>query len=734
MWYSFRHMKDFLQAIVYGGLFLVLLLPLYVANDLFFPFITGKNFAFRAIVEIIFGAWLLLALLDAQYRPKFSWLLVTFTAFTAIISLAAALGIDPSTSFWSNYERMDGIVTVIHLFFFFVVLGSMNFSARTWYIFLATSVGVAAFVAIKGLFALQSGAAPRVDSTLGNAAYMAVYMLFHIFFSAFLFTRSKDTIARIVLVVSVLLFVYTLLLTGTRGTFLGLAGGSFVTVLYVALFGARFPEYRKLAIGGVAILVVLAGGFYAIRDSSFIQSNVSLARIANIDIKEDLVTRSTIWGMALEGVKERPVLGWGHGNFNFVFNKEYKSSLYAQEQWFDRVHDIFLDWLIAAGVLGFLAYFSIMGAVAYYLFWLPLWRKESDPYFNVLERAVLLGLLVGYLMHNVVVFDNIISYIFYGCLLALIHARVARAMPRLSAVRIPERVVVQVALPVIAIATIAVVYFVNIPSYQAAGDIIDGMRAPSAIGRLEGFHQALAREGFGDQEIVEQLAQQAMSIARDQSVSEADRKTFITRAELELLRMIDEKPGDARLHIFLSNFYRATGAFPQAKEQAAIARSLSPEKPSMMIEQGVIELQLGNLEGARGFFKEAYDRVPEYGQARILYATTLINLGETEAAMELLTDPAHFSAFAQNDYSVGVVQEKRDLPLLARLFEERTRLAPTNAQNWASLSFVYYELGEREKAVETLKKASEAVPTFEQQAACIAGNIEAGRAPETPCN
>lgn len=727
-------MKDFLQAIVYGGLFLVLFLPLFVANDLFFPFITGKNFAFRAIVEIIFGSWIILALLDARYRPKFSWLLVTFTLFTAIISLAAILGVDPSTSFWSNYERMDGIVTIIHLFLFFVVLGSMNFSPRTWNIFFATSVGVAAFVAVKGLFALGSGGAPRVDSTLGNAAYMAVYMLFHIFFAALLFVRSKDMVARIIYVIIALLFTYTLLLTGTRGTFLGLAGGAFVSILYVAIFGARFPEYRKIAIGGVISLVVLAGGFYAVRDTAFIQNNVSLARIANIDLKQDLVTRSTIWGMALEGVKERPLLGWGHGNFNFVFNKNYKASLYAQEQWFDRVHDIFLDWLIAAGILGFTAYFSIMGAVVYYLFWLPLWRKEPDPYFNVLERAVILGLLAGYLMHNVVVFDNIISYIFYGCLLALIHARVASAVPKLVTMRVPERIVSQVAFPVVLVATVAAVYFVNIPSYLAAGDIIDSMRATTAMARLQGFDNALKRHGFGDQEIVEQLVQQAMGVARDASVTEEDRKTFIMRAELELLRMIDEKPGDARLHIFLANFYRATGAFPQAKEQAAIARSLSPEKVSMMIEQGVTELQLGNIEGARDFFKEAYDRVPQYDQARVLYASTLVQLGQIEEARKLLDDSQeHFDSFAMNDYAVSVVQEQRDLQFLAELFERRILLTPQDAQNWASLSFVYYELGDKAKAVETLEKAAEAVPTFEQQATCIAGNIEAGRSPETPC-
>ena len=46
------------------GLLSVLFVPLFISRSLFFPFITGKNFAFRIIVEIIFGLWIWLALRD----------------------------------------------------------------------------------------------------------------------------------------------------------------------------------------------------------------------------------------------------------------------------------------------------------------------------------------------------------------------------------------------------------------------------------------------------------------------------------------------------------------------------------------------------------------------------------------------------------------------------------------------------------------------------------------------
>jgi hypothetical protein len=50
-----------------------------------------------------------------------------------------------------------------------------------------STVGVASFGCISQGVAQLSGGTTRVDSSLGNAAYMAVYMLFHIFIVAFLF-------------------------------------------------------------------------------------------------------------------------------------------------------------------------------------------------------------------------------------------------------------------------------------------------------------------------------------------------------------------------------------------------------------------------------------------------------------------------------------------------------------------------------------------------------------------
>lgn len=726
-------MKDLFQAIVFGGLFLIPLLPVYVESDFFFPFITGKNFAFRIIVEVVFASWIILALYDKRYRPRFSWILAGFASLLGVMLVANALGEYPLKSFWSNFERMDGYITLVHIFMYVVVAGSVLTTNKLWSYFLHLSVAVALFVALYGLAQHQGlieGGRARVDSRLGNAAYMAVYMLFHIFIVFWLFIQSKVTVHRIIYVLVGLAFVYTLLLTGTRGTFLGFIGGTGVMVGYVALFGAKYPQLRKIAIGSVMAVVLLVSGFFAIKDTDFIQSQGPLKRLANISLQEDLEVRMTIWSMALEGVKERPLFGWGQGNFNYVFNEQYDPSLYDAESWFDRTHNIFFDWLIAGGILGLVAYLSILLAALYYLLYLPIFK--GDESFSVLERGVLLGLLVGYSMHNLVVFDNIISYIFYGTVLALIHARVSMPFGKLNEAEVDTRITNQMVVPVIVIVTAVSVYFLNVPGIRAAGDIIDAMIAPTVTERLAEFDQALSRNSFGDQEIVEQLAQQAMSIARNQNVPEEDRQTFIERSEQELLRIVEEKPGDARLHAFLSNFYRSIGALPQAQEQAAIARSLSPQKQAIINEQGVIELQMNNIEAARDYFKTSYELAPENELPRVLYAATLFQTDEPERAKELITDE-YIDEFASNDYAVGVVQSSGDMAFLAELFEARITERPNNPQNRASLAYVYYQMGDMQRAIEVLQTAAQDIPEFGETAQCFIDNIEAGNTPEEGC-
>ncbi len=98
-----------------GALFLVPLIPLVRTDFFFFPFITGKAFMFRILVEIAVCAWLFLAAVDKRYRPRFSWMGVAVLAFVTWMFVADCFAVNVAKAFWSNFERMEGWILLIHL-------------------------------------------------------------------------------------------------------------------------------------------------------------------------------------------------------------------------------------------------------------------------------------------------------------------------------------------------------------------------------------------------------------------------------------------------------------------------------------------------------------------------------------------------------------------------------------------------------------------------------------------
>src|SRR3989344_3539067 len=166
-----------------SGLFLTLIIPFVISTSMFFPFITGKNFLFRILVELLFGVWVLLALKDPAYRPRFSWLFAALVLFVAWMGVATFFSIDPVKSFWSNFERMEGYVTILHLFLYFIAAFAILHAQKLWTRFFEYSViasaamGVYAICQAAGIIPVDQGGV-RLDGTLGNATYFAAYLLF----------------------------------------------------------------------------------------------------------------------------------------------------------------------------------------------------------------------------------------------------------------------------------------------------------------------------------------------------------------------------------------------------------------------------------------------------------------------------------------------------------------------------------------------------------------------------
>jgi len=731
-------LEKILRSIVIAGVFALPFICFIIAQNLFFPYITGKNFTFRIIVEIIAGATLALALVDPAYRPRRSWILAAFSLFVLIIAIADAQGAYPFKSFWSNYERMDGWVTLAHLLLYFLVAVSIINTEKLWrrlfHLSLAISmvVGLYGLLQIFGIAALggvgqegQAGLSARVDARFGNPIYLAAYMLFHIFIAAMLWvqlTKEKAPGQRFPLALfygsAIGLDFIVFLFTGTRGTLIGLVGGSLLALVLYALSSESSRRFKQVT--GGAIVCVIA---FLAKDTGFVQKVGFLNRIATISLHDRTIeARFLNMSIAWQGVKERPLLGWGQENYALVFDKYYDPRMYDQEPWFDRVHDVIFDWWIAAGTLGLLAYLSIFAAI----FW-TIWRSSA---FAADERSILTGLMVGYFFHNLFVFDNVISYILFVTMIAYIAWRAGTAQKGsalFSHLRLPEATLPFAA----AFAALLVwggAWFVNAAPLaqnrallQALPRSQDGLSAS-----LELFKKAIAYDSYGNQEAREQLIQTATQLAGlqlDASIKQA----YFTSAAEQMTLQANASPLDARFPLFLGILFQAYGDYVDADTAFGRAHELSPKKQSILYSIAQNQEVQGKTADAIQTFKVAFELAPENTQARILYAEILIRAKKDALADEILA-PLIETGEAANPRIAAAYVARGEYGKLVKIYEAHVKAQPTDMQGYFTLAAAYYGAGNRTKAIEILRSAEALFPSLKGQAESLIEQIRTGTA------
>lgn len=697
-----------------GALFLIPFTPLVVTTSYFFPFITGKAFYFRILAEIVFVAWAVLALMDRAYRPRFSWVGAVVVAFVAWMGFADALAINATKAFWSNFERMEGWVLLIHLLGFFVASSAVLGVTKKWRAWFLTSLGASLLIACYALLQLGGSAAihqgsTRIDASLGNSAYLAVYLLFSVFVAMWLAITEERAWLKYVLYAVALLDGVLLLFTETRGTVIGLTVGLAIASGLTILTGSQ--KARRYAGGGLAVLVLLVGVLYFARNTSFVQENHVLQRITSVSVADGHV-RFMIWGAAWQGVKERPILGWGQEGFNYAFNKYYNPGLYTQEQWFDRAHNAFLDWLTAGGFPAFLLYVGLF-AIAIVM----LWRNSE---LSRGERISLTGLLVAYGIHNIFVFDNIYSYVYFFAILAVIHSQIARPFARVE--ETPELTsddTVTYALPIGAIVLVVLIWWVNGVNMAAASNLITALsgfpdstpaQADQEINRRLDIFESFARNPiFAMQEVREQLVQFAMLVVQRPDISNEVKARAVNLAATEMQKQTDHYPLDARNHAFLVIFYRAIGDNQKALTEINTAINLSPGKEEFYVQRALIQWMLGDLEGAKESFLKAYELGPQFETLAVNAAAGYLAVGDEKSAHDLLKK-AGVSQNVDEDVIGNAYIMSKNWPKLIEFWQTRIEQHPT-VEAWVWLARAYYVSGDRGSAIATLRKAATLYPS-----------------------
>ncbi|MDE2041140.1 MAG: O-antigen ligase family protein [Patescibacteria group bacterium] len=720
-----------------AALFLIPIFPLIVVNSFFFPFITGKAFYFRLLVEVAFAAWVVLMCLDVRYRPRLSSLTIAVTIFTVVALLADLLGINPIRSLWSNFERMEGWITIIHLWAFYIVstsvLSTHDGSRKMWHRYLNTILFFGVIVAGYGLFQLFGWAAihqgsTRLDASLGNSAYMAIYMLMNAGIAAYMFfvARRREIVnakmLRVIYPVLFVLFSFILFETETRGTILGLLGGIMLALFIYAIFGTKAQQKSRAWSAGILGFIILIGlVFWIERHQPFIERSPIFGRFSNISWTDaSNQARQYIWPMALNGAMKRPILGWGQENFNYIFNADYNPAMWSQEQWFDRAHDVFLDWLVASGIIGLIAYVAL-----YVLFLRFVWKSSL----TLAEKSVLIGLLAGYFVHNIFVFDNLASYVIFFTMLAFAHSlpkdeqkHPAQAHSRsLSSGRtlfgdkaMNLDAVEYIVMPIVIVLLVGVVYVYEVRPIEANTRMITAIQYCSGGQPSVSLWQSALDVNVyvANQEIREQLMNCAGSVVNSQQIPGPTRQAFLTLTNDEINKQVAATPKDARIYILGGSFMDSVGEFTQAVQLLEKGHELTPAKQTADFELANAYLNTNQTDKAVALLKAAYEEAPDFFQAKNAYAISLVIAGqEAEAKSMFNNDPAIFQTAQMANVYVTMKQYSKAVAI----YKQLVAATPTDVNLQGQLAQVQFMGGMKSDAIATLQKIEKDHPELKTQ-------------------
>ncbi len=417
-------MKDYiLRKIAKYLIYLSFLTTLLVLPTLFiFPYVVPKVIFFRSVILLVSGVTLVLYLYSLKLKNNsknklFTPISVSLALFLLSLTVSTFLGFDWYRSLWDTQERMLGLSTLVFYFIFFFVIKYIFNSWKEWRDAFVVFGGVGIIVSLIGIiqkinlnFLFNRGAV-RVVSTLGNPIYLGGLGLFLLFAGLLFFFKEKGWVKWYFAGVSFLGFA-SIITSGTRGSLLGmLAGFVFISVFYIVLKQGQ-QKTRNIILGILILGSVMGIGLLTFKDTSLVKSVSTLDRIAHTSPFEGTArTRILAWEVAVEGWKEKPLIGWGPNNYYYAFNKYYNPEFLTfgfQETWFDNAHSVLFNTLATQGVFGLLSYLLIFGASGFCLW--KVYKRNEEEVFIFLFGS---GFLIAHFVHNMFVFENVTSYIYF---------------------------------------------------------------------------------------------------------------------------------------------------------------------------------------------------------------------------------------------------------------------------------------------------------------------------------
>lgn len=340
--------------------------------------------------------------------------------YVTVIIISTITSIDPSGSF------RDLAIHLTSIGFIFVIVNNIN-TKKDFNILIVFLVISATLVAIYGFYQYKVGVEiedkwvdavnnpdvkTRIYSVFGNPNIFAEYLIMIIPISLSLFWFSKKVHKKAIFLVTSLILILALVLTLSRGGWVGFAFGMFVFVLLI--------EKRLL----LSIIPLGLGAIYFL-PSSILNRILSIFNFAD----SSNAYRIKMWNITLDIIKDNWLVGVGFGHLPFKATFE----TYIRTMPTYHAHNTYLETMAEMGILGFIIFIIFIFVLFKYS--IKKLVKGKDNYIRIMATGVLSGLaavLAHGAVENVLYIPRIIItfWILVSLILALM--RISDKLPEVN--------------------------------------------------------------------------------------------------------------------------------------------------------------------------------------------------------------------------------------------------------------------------------------------------------------
>lgn len=372
---------EVIDEIIAGGVYL------YIA----FMFMSKGESIRNILIFGNFTLWLLTLKHRKNLRLLTSPVSILFWTFAGITVCSVLFSIDPLYSFLSL--RNDPLKPALLFAVIATVMSDRKRLERVVYVsfFTALFIVLISYYSyfFHDIYMLRPDIALMNTGPTGHNRFARDLTTLLPFMLPLYFLWDKNKSLKALILISLIISVFAIVLSTSRGGYVAFISMVFVSAVYLSR--KRGYNLLKLISGLIAATLVLG----ILSWSSFPNVRERMSRI-----EEELPTfnlRTEAWEPAFYAIKERPLVGWGHGDNIFHMNEPYKNTPYKKypppksEVSPRGPHNTFVKLLFHQGLMGTIPYLLLI-VIAIKVFWREaLKERGTSSYVLAASVAVIIG-------------------------------------------------------------------------------------------------------------------------------------------------------------------------------------------------------------------------------------------------------------------------------------------------------------------------------------------------------